>query len=111
MIYGNKTYVPWKDYENVLRGVGGVTNSSIFRVNNLGCADSDYLGFPPGKISFVRYGDCAFATKLSFAIKWKASGVVIYRTTPGSLSSIMSDEIKLLKQEPIYTFPIFFVNL
>jgi len=108
----NKRYVPGKDYENVLRGVGGRTIAKTFTVKNLGCTMSDFEGFVEGSISFIRYGDCAFATKLGNSIRVKASGVVIYRTTPGEKSFFVTkEESILLSQEPIYTFPIFFCRL
>jgi len=52
----------------------------------IGCAATDFAGFPAGSIALISRGTCTFYAKAANAMAAGASGVVLYNNTTGALN-------------------------
>ena len=61
----------------------------------LGCAASDFAGFPAGSIALIGRGSCTFALKASNAQAAGATGAVIYNNIAGPLNGTLGSRFTL----------------
>lgn len=77
----NYTYLLKRDFLDMGGFVGKsiISAKNVSVIKNLGCSDSDFIGFPKGNIALIKRGDCAFIDKAKKAItSFGASAVLIY---------------------------------
>jgi hypothetical protein len=53
-------------------------NAKSYLVPNLGCAASDYTGFPKGNVALIMRGNCTFQDKIVLAGNGGAWAALIY---------------------------------
>lgn len=82
-------------------GSGDVT-ANISVVQNLGCDDIDWAGFPPDNIALVLRGSCPFVQKTAQAMTAKASALLIYNNNNGGV--MMASTLDNV------TFPVLFLS-
>lgn len=68
---------------------------AVTNVANLGCNNTDYVGFVPGTIALISRGVCSFAIKATFAHAAGAVGVIIYNNAPGTINGTLGNDFSL----------------
>src|SRR5687767_8655859 len=85
------TYVDGTDFSTMsYSGSGDVTAQvSTPSGSPLGCAASDWAGFPAGNIALASRGTCTFRIKATLAANAGAAAVLVYNNIPGLLNGTL----------------------
>jgi Zn-dependent M28 family amino/carboxypeptidase len=75
-------------------GSGDVT-AAVSMPSDLGCAASDFAGFPAGNIALISRGACTFGIKATNAYNAGAAGVVIYNNQAGVINGTLGNDFTL----------------
>ena len=67
----------------------GETSAPLVKVDNLGCAATDYPATVTGNVALISRGTCTFGEKATFAKAAGAAAAIIYNNVPGALQGTL----------------------